>query len=701
MLKKFSFLTLLLAMLALFSVACGASETTPEVVPSTVPDATVAPTSTPIVVTATPDPSATVPATSTPIVVTATPEPTKEPGVKSKGETLIIGMPSDITTLNPWAAYGADNTVYNAYVLNPNYPALFTFAAPVNSWIPSTATDFPTELVEEGEFWVSEVKLRQDFAWSDGTPVTAGDFVFTIDTALKLELQNAWASWYKSDYLDRVEAVDDHTLKLYYSQKPGLAVHQYGVLVGAAMPKHFWEATVAPFLEQAAEIPALPELAEEPTEEDQAAYDTAAEERTTALSEIANELFLASAEGEPGVGAFKDVRWEEGVAASNVLNEKYSDAGRTHIECPNGGYSSNWKGGSFEAYGGCADDAEGALKLEEGPFFNSEIFQVFNTDTLVLALQKGDIDVAWTPNGLATGQVEQLKSNPNIQIATNPSNGFRYMAFNFAKPYWTKPVRQAISCMLDKEFLASRVLGGAGLPVNSVVPESITPWYNDSIQIGCAGLTAQERFSETVKILTDAGYTWETAPTADARGTVFEGTVLKDPDGNDFPQISLLAPAYTYDPLRATTALTIGDYMNKLGMPTKVDLTAFNNIVGVVFEPEQQENWDFYILGWGLTLFPDHMCEFFQTTGGSNNMKYSNADIDAACEQFLSATTIDDALPHAMKLQELINDDLPYITLFTTPIRDGFDVSSVNYQFTVNLDGLDSGQHSMMYAVSE
>ena len=82
-------------------------------------------------------------------------------------------------------------------------------------------------------------------------------------------------------------------------------------------------------------------------------------------------------------------------------------------------------------------------------------------------------------------------------------------------------------------------------------------------------------------------------------------------------------------------------------------------------------------------------------------MKYSNADIDASCEQFLSATTIDDALPHAMKLQELINDDLPYITLFTTPIRDGFDTSSVNYQYTVNLDGLDQTQHSMMYAVSE
>ncbi len=77
------------------------------------------------------------------------------------------------------------------------------------------------------------------------TEVTVNDFIFTGETVLDFGLGGNWLSSFEGDYIDRFEAVDDHTVKIYYSQQPGLNVSQVGG-VGFApwMPKHFWEAAV-------------------------------------------------------------------------------------------------------------------------------------------------------------------------------------------------------------------------------------------------------------------------------------------------------------------------------------------------------------------------------------------------------------------------------------------------------------------------
>ena len=119
-------------------------------------------------------------------------------------------------------------------------------------WVPSLASDFPTDLKKEtvgdGEFWTAEVPLKAGVMWSDGHELDAGDFVFTVNTVLDLQLSSNWASVVDRAFLDRVEALDSHKLKVFFKttdadgnpQTPGLSVWQFGLGFMPVLAEHYW-----------------------------------------------------------------------------------------------------------------------------------------------------------------------------------------------------------------------------------------------------------------------------------------------------------------------------------------------------------------------------------------------------------------------------------------------------------------------------
>lgn len=683
MLRKKSLLFIMaVAALALILAACAGEPqiVTVEVTKEVVREATVIVEGTPVVVTEV--------VVETVVVTEAAVE--EGPREYGSGDTLVIGMPSDITTLNQWTNLGADATTYNFYVLADRYPTLFGYAQPFNQWVPALAADFPTDLAEETDadgtpIWTSTVTLRQDVSWSDGTPVTANDIAFTAETVLTLGLADNWSASYDATYLARVEAVDDYTARFVYIQRPGLARHQFGALLGTIMPAHFWEPIVAPLLEQAKAVAAD------------------AEDRDAQLEPLRQTLFQADATGEPAAGGYSGISWEVGAFVTRDSNPSYSDAGRVTSFYEDGSYKSVLGDVETVAYGEAA--GEPTLTYTEGPYFKQQLFQVYSADSMILALANGEIDAAWTPLGFQEGQIAQMTANPDVEIVVNPSNGFRYMGFNFAQVEWqNKALRQAINCMVDKDFLTNNLLQGAAIPVTTMVPAANSFWYNPNVGDACQGMTTEERFNQSIAWLKEAGYSWETEPAwnAERGGSVDRGTLLIQPDGTPFPEKVLLGPSAGYDPLRATAAVFIEQYMQDLGIPVTAELTNFNNIVDVVFGGG---DWDLYILGWGLSLFPDYLCDFFGTGAGFNVLNYSNTDLDTQCggetPGLLSATSLDEAQGYAYALQEILADDLPYILLFTTPIRDAYNAASMGYAFTTNLDGLDQTQHTLMQDVLE
>ena len=126
-------------------------------------------------------------------------------------------------------------------------------------WVPSLADDFPTPLEKEtvggAEFWTAEIPLKTGIVWSDGEELDANDFVFTVNTVLDMQLGSNWASAVDPAFLDRVEALDSHRLKVYFKtadadgnpQTPGLSVWQFGLGFMPVLAEHYW----APVVEEA------------------------------------------------------------------------------------------------------------------------------------------------------------------------------------------------------------------------------------------------------------------------------------------------------------------------------------------------------------------------------------------------------------------------------------------------------------------
>ncbi len=244
--------------------------------------------------------------------------------------------------------------------------------------------------------------------------------------------------------------------------------------------------------------------------------------------------------------------------------------------------------------------------------------------------------------------------------------------------------------MIDKEFMANNILQGVAIPLDSLVPPGNSFWYNDSIVPYCDGLTQEERVNESIRILEDGGWTWSTKPewNADNRDVIPKGEGL-NLNGQTVGELELLAPGPGYDPLRATYSLFIEEWANDLGIPVTAEPTGFSVIVDRVFGPV---DWDMYILGWGLTTYPDYIADFFQTSGdsalgGSNTPGYSNPVFDDLASQLKAETDLNAARELVFEMDAIIAEDVPYVVLFTTPVLEAYR-NTLNFPFTDPLDGI-------------
>jgi ABC-type transport system substrate-binding protein len=638
------------------------------------------------------------------VIVTATPAAEEAGGEEPAGGELVAfstGIFEDMTTTNYWSYLGPDASVWNGYVLT-GHPTLFGYSDQRFDWIPGVAADFPTDRTQEGDFCVITVAMMDGLTWSDGEALNADDVVFTLNTAYALQLGGNWAS-YTPTTLASVEKVDDLTVKYNWTVCPGLAEWEFGVAFAPIMAEHYWAPVAAEALAQieGLEEPAAP--AEDASEEEQAAYEEALAAYQEAVAAGATTLYGHAPENEPFFGPFSFAGWEPGAFAEVTAWADYPFTGTITKEYANGAYQEIRPDGSeFVAYGDASGDV--TLEIETGPFVPGVIYSIYGSqDAAILAMQNGEIDYFFNPSGLQSGLRAQVEAIEGVNLISNPANGFRYMAFNTRKmPMSDVAFRQAVATMVDKNFITQTLLQGTAVPINTVVPEAVGVWYNPGVKIwglkeDGTPMTAEERLTAAAQILRDAGYTWEggvePAWDPDLRSAIEPGRLIM-PDGTPVQDLELLSPSAGYDPMRATAAVWIEQWCRDLGIPVTANLTGFNAIVPVVFaEGEEALNWDMYILGWGLGgPYPDHMWAFFNSAndsalGGFNTPGYASAEFDAASDAFMAATDLDTALELAYEQQEILANDVPYITLFTTPILEAF-TNSVVFPYTDVLDGV-------------
>jgi peptide/nickel transport system substrate-binding protein len=597
---------------------------------------------------------------------TATTTPTTDPGSEGSTESfeLNIAIFADLTTDNYWAYLDPESSVWNAYVLGNQAPALFQYASPTNQLVPLLAEGLPEEPVQEGETWTITQPMKSGLVWSDGVPITANDIVFTYGAVRDLGLGGNWLIGYpiagegRLGLLD-VQALDDSTVKFVFNDKPGLSRWQFGVALAAVLPEHFWSEAVS-------------------------------------SASTAGDLYAASGVGAPGMWAYDFVEAEPGAFARNTANLNYPFQGSTTRLYSDGTYEfeSAEISERFHGEGG----GEVTHEYTEGPYAADVTYSIYTSqDAAVLALTTGEVDFMLTSLGLQRGLQQLVLAEPDLDLIINASNGYRYLAFNTRKfPMSETAFRKAVACLIDKDFMANTVLAGAAIPVWSQVPEGNAFWYNPDAPRWCDGLTQEERLNTAIGVLKDAGWTWDTEPVWDPNNldAIPRGEGLRGPDGDLVPPLELLAPGPGYDPLRATYALFIEDWAQDLGVPVRANPTGFNVIVDAVFTSDPQ--FDMYILGWTLTPFPDHVVEFFASDrdsvlGGNNTPGYSNPAFDALAAQFQSVTDLDEARALVREMDAILADELPYVVLFTTPIVEPYR-TTLNFPFTSALDGIQNLQ---------
>ncbi len=204
----------LLLAFAMIAAACGDSTDTTTAAPGT----TAAPT------TAAPD--------TTAAATTAAPTTTEAPG-KPYGGEVIVADDQEPPTLNSFVP-GGDNFIVS--IIGQSY---FSGVQEINGFTlelePELVTELPT--VANGGVTVNDdgtmtvrYTIRDEAVWSDGTPVTGGDFQYTLETILNPDLPINRAIY--------EDIVDWNSSDKTFEYTLSAPTAQFDLLFGTIIPKH-------------------------------------------------------------------------------------------------------------------------------------------------------------------------------------------------------------------------------------------------------------------------------------------------------------------------------------------------------------------------------------------------------------------------------------------------------------------------------
>ena len=596
-----------------------------------------------------------------------TEEAAEEEGPSAPDGVYKIAIYSDPQTQNYWTYLDTENDVWTAYVMSPQAVTLFTLSVPNYQLVANMATELVETSVDNGDGTFSySVPIASGFEWSDGNPITANDFAFTFNTVKDLGLAGNWLALWpvgsdEAQGVVSVEATDDYTVNITFNFDPGLSQWQYGVAQAPALSQAYWESI--------------------------------ATDRET--------LLAADASSAPVASAFNYDKIEQGAFYTWAYNANTMWApGPEYTIYDSGGTGIKWDNGKAPAVDQTFGDVSGeSFSYSSGPFVGTVEFTLYgDQDAAYLAFQDGEVDFVLNPLGVKRNTFNQLATTPGVETIVNQPNGMRYFASNTRIfPGSNKAFRQAVGCIIDKEFIIDSVLQGTVESMDGMMSSALTAWVTptEGVMAECREYDSVGRWERSIQILQDAGWTaddWGEHPGNETRA--IPPTGIKGPNGEVPPENMLIyAPGPGYDPLRNTFSLFIADYIRQLGFDVTARPTGFSVIVDIAFSAEGCRDWHFYMLGWGTGIFPSHPVDFFRSDkdscdGGFNTPGYNNPAFDEVANKFEAAKTVDEAIALSNQMEKILYDDLPYVVLFNPPVLEVYRSDSITLPFTEVLGGI-------------
>jgi peptide/nickel transport system substrate-binding protein len=290
------------------------------------------------------------------------------------------------------------------------------------------------------------------------------------------------------------------------------------------------------------------------------------------------------------------------------------------------------------------------------PYISKITGKILSNDELAItSLNAGEIDLAFAV-GL---DWEKYTQNDKVKIYEYPTQVYEFLGFNFRNKLFLgekgKALRKAIAYGIDKNTIINKAFLGHG--TNTYLPIQPKSWLT------AEGLDSYNfNVNKAKEILEEAGW-------SDTDGDGF----YEDENNKDLA-IRLLTNSYNR--LRKATADIIIENLNSIGIKAvpAYDTRQYDNITQEMVDnqwAETQEkiskgDFDVVLLGWELSYLPDLSFAFHSSEiqKGTNFIAYENEVLDELLVKAFRAGTREEKKEVYRELEELLLEELPYISLF-------------------------------------
>lgn len=428
----------------------------------------------------------------------------EEPPTTGNGDTLVVGG----AELNGDYINGFTNTTYDVWIKDLLHSGYGTYVADeggqfVHNLTSLTGEPETTENADGSKTY--RFSIAEGLTWSDGEPLTAKDYVFSVLFQDSPEWLNAGAGIAvgdglvgytayhagETDVFEGIVLIDDHTfeatiaaenLPYFYEVAyvgfapypmhrftPNLTIGEDGSSLTVAEGYELTDQDKADYIARIEDqIAAVEETITANTaeiDELTASLEEAAEDEVEGIEEEIASIDEANSELEAEIAAFEaDIADADNADVTDLLLQSGAyDVASTYRYAPDV-TSGAYKFVSFE---------NNAATVELNPEFKGDAFGKIPTiPRVVVRSINQTLDVDLVINGevdIVTGVIEgdkivKAEDSDEVGIVTYSRNGYGLIAFQVdAGATQHKEVRQAVAYLLDRNEFVQNILGGYGV----------------------------------------------------------------------------------------------------------------------------------------------------------------------------------------------------------------------------------------------
>jgi len=310
-----------------------------------------------------------------------------------------------------------------------------------------------------------------------------------------------------------------------------------------------------------------------------------------------------------------------------------------------------------------------------GPRVDTMVWNIYqDTDTLMLALQAGAVDVAdwevpkaYGDKWATTSPWNDPANGQYIKMGSASSIGMREFDLNHKAEIDTYPgvpnptsytaMRQAIAYLSNKPEYVAQILGGEGVVMDTpLMPWTF--WYNHACDNYYAFSLASARAA-----LTAGGFTTGSTPPLVPGG---DNVRIHPGTGLDLQPLILYIRAD--DPFRMEAGKRVAALLKTVGVPTQDNILPMSGCYNPVFT---YQDYNLYTGGWSLSNDPDYLYDLWggHAINWPNYDYYDSAAYNEAAARIKYPTTLAEALQGAMDAQWIFTQEVGFIPLWTSVAR--------------------------------